>query len=137
MKQYVTVMNQQSGNYNDQCFTLISDNVIVMMMMIVTMMEMITTFLYSRTVKKDGPNQGRLFHACPKPMGQGCSFFQWADEDGPPAQSRGFGTTGRGTGRGRGVGRGSGGSKKRKCGNCRMEGRNIPYVYLQYEHRGV
>ncbi|KAK3730446.1 hypothetical protein QZH41_012648 [Actinostola sp. cb2023] len=97
----------------------------------------------SRTVKKDGPNQGRLFYACPKPMGQGCSFFQWADQDGPPAQSRGFGTTGRGTGRGRGAGtgrgagRGSGGGKKRKCGNCRMEGRNIPYVYLQYEHRGV
>lgn len=60
-------------------------------------------------------------------MGQGCSFFQWADEDGPPAQGRGFGSRGRGAeGRGRGFGRGASGGgrggKKRKCGHCRMEG---------------
>ncbi|XP_017015813.2 DNA topoisomerase 3-alpha [Drosophila takahashii] len=34
------------------------------------------------TVRKDGPNQGRLFYKCPKP--DECNFFQWADE---PASS--------------------------------------------------
>ena len=33
-----------------------------------------------RTVSKEGPNKVRTFYCCPKPMGQGCGFFQWADE---------------------------------------------------------
>lgn len=33
-----------------------------------------------RTVFKDGPNKGRQFYACSKPMGQSCKFFQWTDE---------------------------------------------------------
>lgn len=33
-----------------------------------------------RTVSKDGANKGRQFYSCPKPMGQGCKFFEWADE---------------------------------------------------------
>ncbi|KAG5887194.1 hypothetical protein JTB14_016680 [Gonioctena quinquepunctata] len=33
-----------------------------------------------RTVNKPGANTGRQFYCCPKPMGQGCSFFKWADE---------------------------------------------------------
>lgn len=33
-----------------------------------------------RTVSKDGPNKGRQFYSCSKPMGQGCNFFKWADE---------------------------------------------------------
>jgi hypothetical protein len=32
------------------------------------------------TVKKDGPNQGLEFYACPKPQGQDCQgTFQWKD----------------------------------------------------------
>lgn len=80
---------------------------------------------------------GRQFYTCNKGPGQGCSFFQWADEnpeqaaaatqrwgagDGQqrnynynPAPARGF----RGRG-GRGAGRG--GAGPRKCGQCGEEG---------------
>lgn len=34
----------------------------------------------SLTVQKEGPNKGRQFYGCPAPRGQGCNFFQWADE---------------------------------------------------------
>ncbi|KAG7209965.1 hypothetical protein KM043_011554 [Ampulex compressa] len=30
------------------------------------------------TVKKDGPNKGRLFYKCAKPQGTSCNFFLWA-----------------------------------------------------------
>ncbi|VEN63039.1 unnamed protein product, partial [Callosobruchus maculatus] len=33
-----------------------------------------------RTVNKEGPNKGRQFYCCPKPIGEGCKFFKWADE---------------------------------------------------------
>uniref|UniRef100_A0A1Y1LNG7 DNA topoisomerase n=1 Tax=Photinus pyralis TaxID=7054 RepID=A0A1Y1LNG7_PHOPY len=33
-----------------------------------------------RIVSKDGPNKGRRFFCCPKPMGEGCRFFKWADD---------------------------------------------------------
>lgn len=33
-----------------------------------------------RTVSKEGPNKGRQFYSCSKPMGQNCNFFKWADE---------------------------------------------------------
>eukprot|EP00403_Amphidinium_massartii_P008089 CAMPEP_0178419438 /NCGR_PEP_ID=MMETSP0689_2-20121128/25610_1 /TAXON_ID=160604 /ORGANISM="Amphidinium massartii, Strain CS-259" /LENGTH=528 /DNA_ID=CAMNT_0020040875 /DNA_START=27 /DNA_END=1613 /DNA_ORIENTATION=+ len=39
------------------------------------------------TVRKEGPNTGRIFFKCPKPQGEQCRFFQWADE--PPAPSSG------------------------------------------------
>lgn len=32
------------------------------------------------TVQKEGPNTGRGFFSCPKPRGEGCSFFKWADD---------------------------------------------------------
>eukprot|EP00747_Dinoflagellata_sp_TGD_P028862 gnl/TRDRNA2_/TRDRNA2_133529_c3_seq2.p1 gnl/TRDRNA2_/TRDRNA2_133529_c3~~gnl/TRDRNA2_/TRDRNA2_133529_c3_seq2.p1 ORF type:complete len:581 (-),score=88.09 gnl/TRDRNA2_/TRDRNA2_133529_c3_seq2:65-1570(-) len=38
-----------------------------------------------RTVAKEGPNFGRQFNKCPKPMGQQCGFFEWVggnSEDG-------------------------------------------------------
>lgn len=38
----------------------------------------------TRTVMKDGPNKGRMFHTCGKPRDQQCGFFQWADENAPP-----------------------------------------------------
>ncbi|CAH0563955.1 unnamed protein product [Brassicogethes aeneus] len=33
-----------------------------------------------KTVQKEGPNKGRQFYGCSKPMGQGCNFFKWCDE---------------------------------------------------------
>ncbi|XP_038184564.1 DNA topoisomerase 3-alpha isoform X2 [Arvicola amphibius] len=38
----------------------------------------------TRTVQKDGPNQGRQFHTCAKPREQQCGFFQWVDENVAP-----------------------------------------------------
>lgn len=32
------------------------------------------------TVRKEGPNTGRLFYKCSNPQGQQCNYFQWADE---------------------------------------------------------
>ncbi|KAL6262200.1 hypothetical protein P5V15_007297 [Pogonomyrmex californicus] len=37
------------------------------------------------TVKKEGPNKGRLFYKCAKPQGSGCNFFVWAS-DNPVSQ---------------------------------------------------
>lgn len=39
----------------------------------------------TRTVQKDGPNKGRMFHTCGKSREQQCGFFQWADENAPPS----------------------------------------------------
>lgn len=39
----------------------------------------------TRTVMKDGPNKGRMFHTCGKPREQQCGFFQWANENVAPA----------------------------------------------------
>lgn len=88
----------------------------------------------SLTVQKEGPNKGRGFYACSKPMSSKCDFFQWADAEGPSGFGGGRGATGRGRGfsRGRGGGTGSvGGSGsssrgKRKCGNCGQEGHFKP-----------
>ncbi|XP_076233663.1 topoisomerase 3-alpha isoform X2 [Calliopsis andreniformis] len=33
------------------------------------------------TVRKDGPNQGRLFYKCAKPQGTGCDFFLWSSDN--------------------------------------------------------
>lgn len=41
----------------------------------------------TRTVQKDGPNKGRMFHTCGKSREQQCGFFQWADENAPPSGS--------------------------------------------------
>uniref|UniRef100_A0A8D0BPZ8 DNA topoisomerase n=1 Tax=Salvator merianae TaxID=96440 RepID=A0A8D0BPZ8_SALMN len=43
-----------------------------------------------RTVQKEGPNQGRQFHACSKPREEQCGFFQWADENVAPASAGHF-----------------------------------------------
>ncbi|KAL6425769.1 hypothetical protein ACFW04_009678 [Cataglyphis niger] len=32
------------------------------------------------TVRKEGPNKGRLFYKCAKPQGNGCDFFLWASD---------------------------------------------------------
>ncbi|CAB4035781.1 DNA topoisomerase 3-alpha [Paramuricea clavata] len=32
-----------------------------------------------RKVKKDGPNQNRMFHCCPKE--DACGFFEWKQTD--------------------------------------------------------
>ncbi|XP_036408823.1 DNA topoisomerase 3-alpha [Megalops cyprinoides] len=79
----------------------------------------------TRTVMKEGPNKGRTFHTCGKPRDQQCGFFQWADENEPPAPG-GFGAEGRGVKE-----RKTGGStsikapaakRPRTCGLCRQPG---------------
>ncbi|KAM9745947.1 LOW QUALITY PROTEIN: DNA topoisomerase 3-alpha [Menidia menidia] len=52
----------------------------------------------TRTVQKDGPNKGRMFHTCGRPREQQCGFFQWADENDPPSESGGYGGGGYGGG---------------------------------------
>ncbi|KAF9158345.1 DNA topoisomerase [Actinomortierella ambigua] len=42
----------------------------------------------SRTVAKEGPNQGRPFYGCSKPKDQACGFFEWADTPGGAGSSR-------------------------------------------------
>ncbi|RLU22556.1 hypothetical protein DMN91_004834 [Ooceraea biroi] len=36
------------------------------------------------TVRKEGPNKGRLFYKCAKPQGTGCDFFLWATDSVEP-----------------------------------------------------
>nr|XP_014344773.1 PREDICTED: DNA topoisomerase 3-alpha isoform X2 [Latimeria chalumnae] len=88
----------------------------------------------TRTVQKDGPNKGRLFHTCSKPREQQCGFFQWADENVPPESGGGFsapqfGAAGSSGGSGMKSKRaGTNASekgptaKKRTCGICRQPG---------------
>jgi len=45
-----------------------------------------------RTVRKEGPNCGRVFFCCPLPQGEQCKFFQFADE--PPGPERAGGQMG-------------------------------------------
>lgn len=46
------------------------------------------------TVKKEGPNQGRVFYKCGKPESERCQYFQWADEPPRHAGTAGGGQTG-------------------------------------------
>lgn len=85
-----------------------------------------------RTVSKAGSNTGRQFYGCPKPIGQGCKFFQWADDMDNAITARPS-TTGRGSRRGgRGGWKGRGAKRieiskkasrtKTKCSNCQQQG---------------
>ncbi|XP_054721108.1 DNA topoisomerase 3-alpha-like [Uloborus diversus] len=80
------------------------------------------------TVMKDGDNKGRHFYACPKPRGQGCGFFQWADENansssfGQPSTSMNGGANG--SRRRPSDSNTAGPSSKRKCGICSQTGHN-------------
>uniref|UniRef100_A0A3Q1GMZ7 DNA topoisomerase n=2 Tax=Acanthochromis polyacanthus TaxID=80966 RepID=A0A3Q1GMZ7_9TELE len=84
----------------------------------------------TRTVQKDGPNKGRVFHTCGKPREQQCGFFQWADENVPPPGGFGGGFNGNGGGERRGrkiMGDGiankpPAAKKPRTCGICHMQG---------------
>ncbi|XP_060946009.1 DNA topoisomerase 3-alpha [Limanda limanda] len=87
----------------------------------------------TRTVQKDGPNKGRMFHTCGKPREQQCGFFVWADENAPPPGNFGGGFNGGGDREdGGGRGRKKIGSanpnkppaakKPRTCGICHMPG---------------
>ncbi|KZC11859.1 PREDICTED: DNA topoisomerase 3-alpha [Dufourea novaeangliae] len=77
-----------------------------------------------RTVQKDGPNKGRLFYSCPKPMNESCKFFQWGDENVQNHNkfvNRNSNTSGSKEGnKTQRKPRASGG--KRKCGICGIEG---------------
>ncbi|KAG5279433.1 hypothetical protein AALO_G00077730 [Alosa alosa] len=79
----------------------------------------------TRTVMKDGPNKGRMFHTCGKPREQQCGFFQWADENVPPSVSRGF-NNGETERRGRKTGphstKAPGAKRPRTCGICHQPG---------------
>lgn len=44
----------------------------------------------TRTVQKEGPNQGRQFHTCAQPREQQCGFFQWVDENVAPGEGVGL-----------------------------------------------
>ncbi|XP_077396561.1 DNA topoisomerase 3-alpha isoform X2 [Festucalex cinctus] len=81
----------------------------------------------TRTVQKDGPNKGRMFHTCGKPREQQCNFFQWADEN--TLVQGGFGGGGFNNNRNGGKkGRKLPGDKPpaakktRSCGICHMPG---------------
>uniref|UniRef100_A0A3Q2R064 DNA topoisomerase n=1 Tax=Fundulus heteroclitus TaxID=8078 RepID=A0A3Q2R064_FUNHE len=84
----------------------------------------------TRTVQKDGPNKGRMFHTCGKPREQQCGFFQWADENVPPPGGFGGGfNSGRDGGKkGRkttgevGANKPPTTKKPRTCGICHMPG---------------
>ncbi|XP_011878275.1 PREDICTED: DNA topoisomerase 3 isoform X2 [Vollenhovia emeryi] len=36
------------------------------------------------TVRKEGPNKGRIFYKCAKPQGSGCNFFMWGTDNPEP-----------------------------------------------------
>lgn len=92
----------------------------------------------TRTVQKDGPNKGRMFHTCGKPREQQCGFFQWADENVPPPGAFGSGYNSSGFNSGQSSSnRGGNGRKKagdasgnrapaakkpRNCGICHLPG---------------
>nr|XP_017108876.2 DNA topoisomerase 3-alpha [Drosophila bipectinata] len=78
----------------------------------------------SLTVRRDGPNQGRPFFACPT-RESSCGFFKWGDEDQSQGGSSGGYSWGSGTGNRNAPSKAankSEGSKSRKCGLCRKEG---------------
>uniref|UniRef100_A0A667XA94 DNA topoisomerase n=1 Tax=Myripristis murdjan TaxID=586833 RepID=A0A667XA94_9TELE len=84
----------------------------------------------TRTVQKDGPNKGRMFHTCGKLRDQQCGFFQWADENVPPPGGLGGGFSG-GRDGGKQGRKNTGGptlnkppaaKKARTCGICHMPG---------------
>ena len=88
------------------------------------------------TVKKDGPNKGRLFWTCSKPFNQKCNLFEWADDSsgGNGGGSGGGGWEGGGGGEGFGGatqnprkrpapdGGNGQGKGKRCCSICRQPG---------------
>ncbi|XP_070703799.1 DNA topoisomerase 3-alpha [Pempheris klunzingeri] len=84
----------------------------------------------TRTVQKDGPNKGRMFHTCGKPRDQQCGFFQWADESAPPPGGFGGGFNGGGDGGRKGrrkagdatTNKPPAAKKPRTCGICHMPG---------------
>ncbi|XP_054616121.1 DNA topoisomerase 3-alpha isoform X2 [Dunckerocampus dactyliophorus] len=77
----------------------------------------------TRTVLKDGPNKGRMFHVCGKPRDQQCNFFQWADENAPPQGAVAVGGFNGGK-KGRKItgDKPPAAKKPRSCGICHMPG---------------
>ena len=37
----------------------------------------------TKKVKKEGPNQDRLFYCCPHPRESACDFFEWKPDEDP------------------------------------------------------
>lgn len=73
-----------------------------------------------RTVQKDGPNKGRMFHTCSKPREQQCGFFQWADENVPPPGGLGgiYNSSGFDSGGNNGSGNNGGRAGRKKVGDA-------------------
>ncbi|XP_017272283.1 DNA topoisomerase 3-alpha [Kryptolebias marmoratus] len=84
----------------------------------------------TRTVQKDGPNKGRMFHTCGRSRDQQCGFFQWIDENMPPPDGfGGFNQVGDGGRRGRkaaaadrSANRPPAAKKPRTCSICHVPG---------------
>jgi DNA topoisomerase III len=84
------------------------------------------------TVKKEGPNKGRMFYLCPNKDSNKCNFFKWADEvdialgggggGGPPRPGGGGGGGFDGPSSSGPLARQPRPTAKRKCGHCRQEG---------------
>ncbi|KAM9748743.1 DNA topoisomerase 3-alpha [Dama dama] len=92
----------------------------------------------TRTVQKDGPNQGRQFHTCAQPREQQCGFFQWVDENMAPGTFGGTlwpGSRGGTQGlearskraRASSSDMGSAAKKPRKCSLCHQPGHTRPF----------
>lgn len=93
---------------------------------------MIIHLFFRLTVRKDGPNKGRQFYACPQGPSSPCTFFQWADADSTSTNhGNQWSSSSRGRGRGRGdsAPRGTTGAK-RKCGICSIEGITIIIIVI-------
>lgn len=92
----------------------------------------------TRTVQKEGPNQGRQFHTCAQPREQQCGFFQWVDENVAPGTLGGPlwpGSKGGTQGlearskraRANSSDTGSAAKKPRKCSLCHQPGHTRPF----------
>ncbi|XP_070629274.1 DNA topoisomerase 3-alpha isoform X2 [Bos indicus] len=92
----------------------------------------------TRTVQKEGPNQGRQFHTCAQPREHQCGFFQWVDENVAPGTFGGplWPGSRRGTQglearskrpRAGSSDTGSAAKKPRKCSLCHQPGHTRPF----------
>ncbi|XP_060521487.1 DNA topoisomerase 3-alpha [Cylas formicarius] len=79
----------------------------------------------ARTVQKEGPNRGRRFYCCSKPVNEQCQFFQWADE--PRPAGGGGGDDGWGGGGEPGANWSFRGKARRGRGSSNATGRSQPY----------
>ncbi|CAD1480133.1 unnamed protein product [Heterotrigona itama] len=68
-----------SGNEQTKIWGNIDDNAIIMCKCHENAIQL--------TVRKEGPNHGRLFYKCAKPQGSNCDFFSWAPDSAQQMQN--------------------------------------------------